>query len=62
MSAFAFCFLFGVVAGRLNGSGRHRAVYSFLRFELLDKCSKVRGDGCCDCVVLILEPLSNHRQ
>jgi hypothetical protein len=23
----------------------HRAINSFLRFELLDKCSKARGDG-----------------
>jgi hypothetical protein len=52
-------------SARLNGNGRsvtHRAVYSFLRFELLDKCSKARGDGSCDSVVLILEALSNRRQ
>jgi hypothetical protein len=38
----------------------HRA--SFLRFELLDKCSKARGDGSCDCVVLILEASPNCRR
>jgi hypothetical protein len=49
----------------INWRGRsvtHRAVYSFLRFELFDECSKARGDGSCDSVVLILEALSNRRQ
>jgi len=49
----------------INWRGRsvtHRAVYSFLRFELFDECSKARGDGSCDSVVLILETLSNRRQ
>jgi hypothetical protein len=49
----------------LNGKGRsvmHRAVNSFLRFELSDKCSKARGDGSCDCVVLILEASPNCRR
>jgi hypothetical protein len=32
---------------------------AFLRFELLDECSQMRGDGSREGVVLILEALPN---
>jgi hypothetical protein len=35
-------------------------VYSFLRFELFDECSKARGMGAA--IVLIVEALSDRRQ
>ena len=47
----------------INWRGRsvtHRAVYSFLRFELFDECSKARGMGAA--IVLIVEALSDRRQ
>jgi hypothetical protein len=31
----------------------------FLRFELLDECSEMRGDGSCEGVVLVLQALPN---
>jgi hypothetical protein len=39
-----------------------RAVHSFLRFKLFDDCSEPRRNGSCECVVLVLEALSNCRE
>jgi hypothetical protein len=43
-------------------SDLNRAVFLFLRFELLDERSEARGHGRRDSVVLILEALPNCRQ
>ena len=43
-------------------SDLNRAVFLFLRFELIDERSEARGHGRRDSVVLILEALPNCRQ
>jgi hypothetical protein len=42
-----------------NGTVIRSGSILFLRFELLDECSEMRGDGSCEGVVLVLQALPN---